>query len=144
MILEILTPKHFNTFAIQGNLQEAQAVHLPEIEDEGYQLALSEAGGYAAVEGNRVLALGGAVAQWPGRSFGWTLVADDIGRHMFGLHKTVSDWLDGHGENRIETVVLDGFEAGHRWVKMLGFEHEGLMRKWGPDGCDYHLYSRVR
>jgi len=44
---------------------------------------------------------------------------------------------------RLETYVDVGFAPGHRWVKMLGFEVEGYMKSFRPNGDDMVLYARV-
>jgi hypothetical protein len=144
MMLEQLHPKHFNTMVLQGNLQESQSVFSEAMENEAYQMQLCAHPGYAATHQGVVLAMGGVMPFWQGRVFGWMLMGDNLGRRMAVVHRYVSRFLDEQDADRIETVVLDGFDAGHRWAQMLGFEWEGLMKKWGADGCDYHLYARVR
>ena len=47
------------------------------------------------------------------------------------------------GIERIEMQVLDGFEHGERFAKMLGFECEGVMRKYYK-GRNYKLFARIR
>jgi len=37
-----------------------------------------------------------------------------------------------------------GFKEGHRWIKMLGFELEGYMKAYRPDGADMLLYARIK
>ena len=62
---------------------------------------------------------------------------------MLWIHRRVSDFLDRSDVDRIETGVRESFKAGHRWAKMLGFQAEGLMRRFGPDGSDYQMYARI-
>ena len=48
------------------------------------------------------------------------------------------------GPRRIEMHVARGFGAGARLAFVLGFEVEGLMPKFAPDGTDYFLFAKVR
>lgn len=43
---------------------------------------------------------------------------------------------------RIQAKVKDSFTIGRNFVEKLGFESEGLLRKYGPDS-DYILYSKL-
>ncbi len=43
---------------------------------------------------------------------------------------------------RINAVVEADFKAGRKWARVLGFEHEAVMRKW-LNGRDYCLFGRV-
>jgi RimJ/RimL family protein N-acetyltransferase len=45
---------------------------------------------------------------------------------------------------RVEAYVDANFEAGHRWITMLGFEREGYMRAFSPLGDDAVLYARIK
>ena len=45
---------------------------------------------------------------------------------------------------RVECAVDASFDKGHRAALALGFNPEGLMRKYSPEGRDYLLYAIVR
>jgi hypothetical protein len=34
-------------------------------------------------------------------------------------------------------------QRAFRWAKAIGFEPEAKMRRYGPDGSDFYLMSRV-
>jgi len=44
---------------------------------------------------------------------------------------------------RIQTNVKADFKLGHRFAEWLGFEKEGLMKYYGPDGSNYIRYARI-
>ena len=44
---------------------------------------------------------------------------------------------------RIQCVVHNKWKSSQKFVELLGFENEGLMRKYGPDGFDYLRYAIV-
>jgi RimJ/RimL family protein N-acetyltransferase len=105
---------------------------------------LSEAGlAWTAEHDGVILGIAGLAPQWENRASAWALISDAAGPHFRKFHGAVSRFLVMSNYRRIEATVDVGFEAGHRWMKMLGFEHEGLLRAYRPDGADMHLYARV-
>ena len=44
---------------------------------------------------------------------------------------------------RIQCVVHNKWKSSQKFVELLGFKNEGLMRKYGPDGFDYLRYAIV-
>jgi hypothetical protein len=74
-------------------------------------------------------------------------ITDLIQSEPIAFHKTVIALL---GEQilkrklrRVEITVKHDFEQGKKWAESLGFEQEGLLRKYGPNGEDYFMYARV-
>lgn len=97
----------------------------------------------------RVLGCAGMVEQWPGRAEAWCMIGCDVPRWAWlAIHRTVAWRMDVAAEalgfRRIEATVRAGWAPGERWVRMLGFEYEGLMRAYSPDGADYVRWARVR
>lgn len=126
------------------DLQDAQRRFFASF-DDAYVQALKGGGpAYTAEADGRVIACGGIMLQWPGRALVWSLLSRHAGRHFVALHRCVSKRLDEANVRRLEAVVDATFEPGHRWVRLLGFEREGLMRGYAPDGRDHVLYARVR
>jgi hypothetical protein len=50
---------------------------------------------------------------------------------------------DAEGVRRFQMSVRADFGPGIRWAKLLGFEPEGVLSKYGPDGADHILYAKV-
>lgn len=125
-------------------LQPSQAIMQPTLADPTYGPSLASAGpAYSAVHGDAVFACAGIIPQWEGRALAWALIASEAGPHMVAIHKAVRRALDIHPFRRVETAVASDFAQGHRWATMLGFEREGRMRAYTPDGRDCDLYSKV-
>ena len=59
------------------------------------------------------------------------------------IRKLLDDGMERTGMERIEISVLEEFEHGERFAKMLGFELEGVMRKYYK-GRNYKLFARVK
>ena len=140
MMIVAFNPSHLDRLL----LQPSQALMQPTLADPSYGPSLAAAGpAYSAVDGDAVFACAGIIPQWEGRAVAWALIASEAGRNMVRIHKAVSRALAVHQYRRIETAVASDFEQGHRWALMLGFEREGRMRGYTPDGRDCDLYARV-
>jgi len=74
----------------------------------------------------------------------WMWMSDVSGRHMVKIHREVEKFLIKSPFRRVEATVDIGFEPGVRWMKMLGFELEGYLRAYKPDGGDMLMFARVR
>ena len=91
-----------------------------------------------------VLGIAGLVPQWENRALAWALISDAAGPHFRKFHGAVSRFLEASDFRRIEATVDVDFEAGKRWMNLLGFQYEGLMRAYRPDGADMLMYARVK
>jgi len=100
---------------------------------------------YTALSGDRVVACAGIVDHWPGRGEVWAQLARDLGRDFLAVHNACKRVLSLGTHPRLEAVVAEGFEAGHRWIQLLGFSRETPepMKNYWPDGGSAVLYSRV-
>jgi hypothetical protein len=56
--------------------------------------------------------------------------------------KTLIRRMHADGVVRLQWAIDAADDKGHRWARSLGFEPEGLMRKYAK-GRDHVLYSRV-
>jgi RimJ/RimL family protein N-acetyltransferase len=101
---------------------------------------------YTAVENGRVVASGGIVEKWQGVAFAWFFFDQDVGGRSFvHIHKTVQRFtriLLKERYHRIECTVDVEHREGRRWMDLLGFTLEGMLRKYGPDGRDHFIYAR--
>lgn len=92
----------------------------------------------------KVLAIAGVEPQWENRAIAFALIAESAGQFFPAIHKAVRDFLIRAPYRRIEAAVDVGFKEGHRWITMLGFELEGYMKAYRPDGADMLLYARIK
>ena len=99
---------------------------------------------WTAEHQNKTAAMGGIVPIWDNRALAWMWMGDISGRHMIGIHRAVKQFLDETSFKRIEATVDVGFKPGMRWMKMLGFEMEGYLRAYRPDGRDMIMFSRIK
>ena len=76
-----------------------------------------------------------------------SFISRNAGRAMLKMvkqfRKMLDDGMEKTGMERIEMQVLADFNHGERFAKLLGFECEGVMRKYYK-GRDYKLFARVK
>ena len=73
------------------------------------------------------------------------MVGRDAGPYFVAIHKAVKRFFDVAPFERIEAHVALNFEAGHKWVKMIGFELEvAEKKKYFPDGGSAAAYALVK
>lgn len=99
---------------------------------------------HTIMHGYKVVGAGGAIELWPGRSEVWLLLDKSAGVVMNGIHRITTRFLDSLPHARVETGCEIGWPEAHRWLKMLGFEHERTARKYMPSGRDIDIYVRIR
>jgi len=106
---------------------------------------LSDAGlAWTAEHDEVVLGIAGLAPQWENRALAWALISDAAGPHFRKIHAAVSRFLEASEFRRIEANVDVGFEAGERWIKLLGFQYEGYLTAFRPDGADMLMYARIK
>ena len=88
-----------------------------------------------------VLACGGLFMQWEGRASAWAFLSPATPMRL--ATRCAREMLDSCGIRRVECWVDVDFQAGHRWARLLGFNLEGRMAGFSPEGRDMDLYSRV-
>ena len=94
---------------------------------------------------NRVEACGGIIMI--DETFGecWLLIPKSAyGIIIYrAIIKKLSELMKQCKFRRLQAFVLEGFDHGENLVKRLGFELEGRLRKYGPNGENLHLYAKV-
>lgn len=141
MTIEPFQPEHLQ----QIELQAEQWLAAASIGNPEYAQTLADHGGWTARINGKVVACAGFITLWPGRVQSWAIISATIGAHgMLKVTRAVRRALDAQ-TGRVECIVASGFDAGHKWAKVLGFKLETPepMRGWMPGGMDAFLYSRV-
>lgn len=141
MIIEAFKREHLDALT----LQPMQQYMRPLLMRDDYLKFYESQESFTAIIDGVVVGCGGFISMWANRVQIWSLLARDIGpRGMLQVHHAVKRGLAMRTERRIEAMCDPGFKNAQRWLQALGFEREGLMRKYTEDGHDCYLYARVR
>lgn len=93
------------------------------------------------------LAIVGVYEFTPGVHQAWGVLSEQVTEHSLSFHRSLclllAYYADRKEARRIQMSVRVGYDMGLRWAKSLGFEEEGVMKKYGPDSHDYVLCARV-
>lgn len=108
------------------------------------EVVANEGVAYAAVLDGRTIACAGIAEAHRDRGIAWAMLADEALAHFRLIHRAVSRVVQNAPWRRVEMTVDVNHSAGIRWAERLGFEREGLMRSFTPDGRDCYLYARIR
>lgn len=140
MIVRQFAPPDLYLIALQPN----QRALTEEVASPRYASELAANGdSFTVSSGGDVVAVIGLIHQWEGCERAYAFFSGDAGAHMAGIIFRVRSYLRTHPMRRVEAAVQSTFAQGHRLVRLLGFTHEGTMKKyWNDEDAD--LYARVR
>jgi len=95
-----------------------------------------------------VLAVGGVHVMWFGAGEAWVLVSPDcldVPSSFARYAKRQFDSILQETElRRVQASIHVDDQRAYRFAQWLGFEDEGIMRKYGADGGDYYRMARVQ
>src|SRR5206468_3053536 len=84
---------------------------------------------FVIVDGDEVLAIAGAVVQEPeGNAMAWGYVASPTASKAIAVARVLRRLVDTAPFRRLEIVVSSNDERRVRWLRLLGFVHEGTAR----------------
>ncbi len=91
------------------------------------------------------VAIGAVYPVWKGRAIVLGFLGAHAGPAMTTMTRRIRKELKALEVDypRLEAYVARHYKDGHRWIRLLGFTREGLMKKFAH-GQDYVLYSRVK
>jgi len=133
-------PEHLAALKLQGT--QASAQPLMNLK-HGQDLAESPGVAYTALEDGKPLVCAGMIELWPGRAYAWSYIAEGASRCWKSIHRAVLAALAVGRWQRVEMAVDVRDPAAKRWAWHLGFEFEGVARKWTHDGRDVEIWARV-
>ena len=129
----------------EGDLQKVDLQNEQRHEVEGVEYPADMS--FTLEEGGVILGCFALLEVTKKRAVICSFISKDAGKAMYKMVKKLRALLDdGIAKtrmDRVEMTVLSGFKHGERFAEMLGFECEGVMRKYYK-GKDYKLYARVK
>lgn len=133
------TPAHLESLL----LQPAQDLARPLLASPEYRQALAVPGmAFTALDGDRVLCCAGLMPLWEGRAEAWALMGADLRPQFLRIHYATKRFLNACGMRRVEAAVDAHFGCAKEWIEALGFEFEGVLHAYTPDGRDCLRYAR--
>ena len=97
-------------------------------------------------EGKMILCAG-IVKEREGVGLAWALYPLDVGNYHIDpriAKDKLNELIKEHNFWRVAATVRCDFPAGASYLRYLGFEREGRMKKHEPDRSDSFLYAIVR
>ena len=104
--------------------------------------------GFTLEDSGTVMAVGGVHVMWFGAGEAWVLVSPeclDIPASFARYAKRqFNSILQDTGLRRVQASIHVDDDRAYRFAEWLGFENEGVMRKYGVEGDDYYRMARVQ
>jgi len=103
---------------------------------------------YTLLYDDEILCCGGVCFYRKRFGEAWILCSRKAEEHPIATFRTarrvIDDIMKLYDMYRVQaTVQCDWFEA-QRFIKLLGFKWEGTLWRYGPDGSNYQMYSRIK
>lgn len=139
-----MVPAHLHYMNMKPEqLPSARAVSMDHMLEMQSRLGLAVT---ALVHGKPV-AIFGCIMLWTGVAELWSIISDDARRYPKQLTLVAKGFADISAQSlslhRLQLTVRSDEPRALRWAEYLGFEIEGLMRKYSPDGADTYILARV-
>lgn len=141
MVIVPFDPEHLQML----QLQAAQAwLSEDMLRPEYAQMVASCGVAFSGIDGETLVGCAGLMNFHKDRAVAWALLSQQSGEHFVKIFRAMQKYLNVCTARRIEAQVACDFPQGRRLVTMLGFDFEGRMRGFFPDGRDADLFARVR
>lgn len=122
-----------------------QAAQVHEAPVTGDEILARCVHSWSVLRGTEVLVCAAIVECAPHRAKVWSVVSEAAGPHLYQISRIALQEMKKLPYTRLEATVDCEFEAGHRWMKVLGFELEAeRMRLFSDDKRDHALYARIK
>ena len=133
---------------MRGDLTEDNLAKSDEIAKRDGEFYLTRGPCFSAILDGRVIGSAGIMTMWPGVGEAWLLFSKEVENHKRFVYETVTEYLItlvcDLDLRRVQAHCNANLPVAIRFLEQMGFEREGLMRKYGTDGSDHYLYSIVR
>jgi len=97
------------------------------------------------LERGKPIGVWGAVEIWSGVQEAWFMLEEATRRYAIAMTKTAKKFIDlkfqDDSLHRLQITVRCDDNRAVKWAECLGFQTEGVMKKYGPDGADFYIMS---
>ena len=95
--------------------------------------------------GKKPIAVWGSVSIWDGVEEAWFITEEFTRRYAVSMTRVAKLFISLRFQeaslHRLQITVRCDDKRAVRWAECLGFQTEGTMKKYGPDGSDFYLMS---
>lgn len=145
-LIEIYKPEHAYDI-LERNVRDIDLQLSQYLNWEEQCKLFAEHPAYTLFVNGDVVACGGVVLMGFDRGEAWTLFSILISRYPKAVIKATKSCLKNivseQNLKRVQALVNPKYTKGHRFLSFLGFQKEGLLRFYGPNGENMTLYSRI-
>lgn len=106
---------------------------------------------YTALWDGVIVGAGGASMMWKGVWEFWIILTKNSKRGgIYGItaleaiRRKIDEIIEENDIVRAQATVRLDFPKGIRMLEALGFEREGLLRRYTPDGASVYRYAKVK
>jgi RimJ/RimL family protein N-acetyltransferase len=103
---------------------------------------------YTGYVNDKPIGCGGVVILWDGVGEVWLIVSREVESHKVQAVKVLKRMCEiillKHELRRIQAIIRTDFPQAVKLVESLGFEREGTLRNYCPDGQDSYMYARLK
>lgn len=98
----------------------------------------------AALKHGQLVVLAGVAPRHPGVGVAWAVLSSDLtAREFLTIHRATDRAMKASVFDRIEAYASMDHEPSIRWLEILQFKCEGVMRKF-HNGKDFALFAKVK
>lgn len=102
---------------------------------------------YTGMYNGRIVGCGGVSIYWAGVGQAWAVFPKWVTifkREAYCyIKKGLNIIITEYDMRRIEATWRTDYPDKMHWLEHLGFQREGLLRKYCPDGCDAWMYAYI-
>jgi len=99
---------------------------------------------FTGVQGRKVIAIGGVLPVTESRAYLHMIVSEGMPHQWVKLYRATRRLIAAVQGDYIRLETLSTTPEADRWLEMVGFQYEGVLRRVMPDGTDAKSYSIVR
>jgi len=145
MIMVDYKPEHIESI-LDGDMSKMARKSFGMAEDIAHGLVAPGLAFTGLIDGY-VIASAGIKPLWPRVGEAWIVASDNMPKKKLSVIKLIKENFDRMIQDnnfvRVQASVRSDWLEAKRFAEFLGFEHEGIMRKYGPDGQDYFRMARI-
>jgi len=145
-MIEVIQYKKEHAYSIfQNNMRERELGITKDFDEFATGWEVSGPAYTIIIDGSIVFCGGVILTGW-NRGEAWTLMSDLFYKYPKSCYKICKNQLNEvikeHGLKRVQAVIDVDFEDGVRFAEHLGFEKEGILKSYGPEGEDMLMFGR--